>query len=337
MEAQRYPEDFDGYVIGAPVLFLSGLQMKAVWNYQQAGQGPGKLSPEKLDLLSKAVYKKCDALDGLEDGLIENPLVCDFEPARDLEKCVGNTEGPACFTSAQIAGLKKIYEGPRDSSGRQLFPGMPPGGDGAAVNSFQLADTFMKFMAFDPAPGPNWDFRAFNFDTDIARLSSVALKIDATITDLTAVKMRGGKIVHYHGWADPGAPDVGELLRSGDEDHGRKRNQGLLPLLPRAGDVSLRRRTGMRECGLAVGSGELGGEGNCAVHAGGRAYRKRENHANPSHLRLPHGSEVQRERKHRRCGKLHLRPVGNLNRRVYGGSKLLGGRAAFGRDCGWAK
>jgi feruloyl esterase len=204
MEAQRYPEDFDGYVIGAPVLFLSGLQMKAVWNYQQAGQGPGKLSPEKLDLLSKAVYKKCDALDGLEDGLIENPLVCDFEPARDLEKCVGNTEGPACFTSAQIAGLKKIYEGPRDSSGRQLFPGMPPGGDGAAVNSFQLADTFMKFMAFDPAPGPNWDFRAFNFDTDIARLSSVALKIDATITDLTAVKMRGGKIVHYHGWADPG-------------------------------------------------------------------------------------------------------------------------------------
>jgi feruloyl esterase len=81
---------------------------------------------------------------------------------------------------------------------------MPPGGDGAAVNSFRLADTFMKFMAFDPAPGPNWDYRTFNFDTDPTRMSSVALRIDATIPDLTAVKMRGGKIVHYHGWADPG-------------------------------------------------------------------------------------------------------------------------------------
>ena len=204
MEAQRYPEDFDGYVIGAPVLDLSGLQMKAVWNYQQAGAGPGKLSGEKLDLLSKAVYRKCDGLDGLEDGLIENPLACDFDPARDLDKCPGDWEGPSCFTGAQIAALKKIYQGPRDSSGRQLFPGMPPGGDGAAVNSFRLADTFMKFMAFDPAPGPNWDYRTFNFDTDPTRMSSVALRIDATITDLTAVKMRGGKIVHYHGWADPG-------------------------------------------------------------------------------------------------------------------------------------
>ena len=204
MEAQRYPEDFDGYVIGAPVLYLSGLQMKAVWNYQAAGAGPGKLSAEKLDLLSKAVYKKCDAIDGLEDGLIENPLACDFDPTRDLEKCAGSAEGPACFTGAQIAALKKVYEGPRDSSGKQLFPGMPAGGDGAAVNSFQLADTFMKFMAFDPAPGPNWDYQTFDFDKDIARLSSVALKIDATVTDLTAVKMRGGKIVHYHGWADPG-------------------------------------------------------------------------------------------------------------------------------------
>ena len=69
---------------------------------------------------------------------------------------------------------------------------------------FGLAESFMKFMAFDPAPGPNWDYHTFNFDTDPARLAATALRIDATIPDLTAVKMRGGKIVHYHGWADPG-------------------------------------------------------------------------------------------------------------------------------------
>jgi feruloyl esterase len=203
MEAQRYPEDFDGFVVGAPVLYLSGLQSKAIWTYQLAGEGPGKLSGAKLDLLSKAFYTKCDRVDGVADGLVENPLACDFDPARDLEKCAG-AEGSACFTGPQIAALKKIYEGPRDAKGRQLFPGMPPGGDGAPENGFRLADTFMKFMAFDPAPGPNWDYRSFQVDTDIARQASVGMRIDATIPDLTAVKVRGGKIVHYHGWADPG-------------------------------------------------------------------------------------------------------------------------------------
>jgi hypothetical protein len=222
MEAQRYPEDFDGYVIGAPVLFLSGLQMKAIWNYQAIGDGPGKITTEKLPALAKGVYDKCDALDGLKDGLIENPLKCDFDPAKDLAHCSGNEDKPDCFTVAQIAALKKVYDGPRDSNGRQLFPGMPPGGeafasaggrgggqprsgwDGSLANSFGIANSFMQYMAFDPAPGPNWDYHSYNFDTDPQRMSAVALRIDATIPDLTAVKMRGGKIVHYHGWADPG-------------------------------------------------------------------------------------------------------------------------------------
>ncbi len=147
MEAQRYPEDFDGYVVGAPVLFLTGLQSKSVWNYQLAGTGSASIKGPKLATLSKAFYDKCDALDGLKDGLVENPLKCDFDPARDLAKCAGDADNPDCFTSAQIAALKKIYEGPRDSSGRQLFPGMPPGGDGGVNNGFQLADSFMKFMA----------------------------------------------------------------------------------------------------------------------------------------------------------------------------------------------
>ena len=224
MEAQRYPEDFDGYVVGAPVLFLSGLQMKAIWNYQAVGDGPGKITPAKLPALAKGVYDRCDAIDGLKDGLIENPLKCDFDPGRDLEHCSGSDDSPNCFTSAQVAALKKVYDGPRDSKGKQLFPGMPPGGeafataaggrggtpqarsgwDGSLANSFGLANSFMQYMAFDPAPGPTWDYHSYNFDTDPQRMSAVALRIDATIPDLTAVKMRGAKIVHYHGWADPG-------------------------------------------------------------------------------------------------------------------------------------
>lgn len=220
MEAQRYPEDFDGYVIGAPVLNLSGLQMKAVWNWIAVGPGPGEIKPEKFPVLADAVYEKCDALDGLKDGLIENPLKCSFDPAKDLKKCAPGQNDLSCFTGAQIAALKQVYDGPHNSAGKRLFPGFVPGGevvasdgrggaprsgwDGNLSGSFNLGDTFMKFMAFDPAPGPDWDYHTFNLDKDPERMSAVSLRINATIPDLTAVKMRGGKIVHYHGWADPG-------------------------------------------------------------------------------------------------------------------------------------
>ncbi len=204
MEAQRYPEDFDGYVVGAPVLNLTGLQMKSVWTYQLAGSGPGAIRSEKLPLLAKAVTDKCDALDGVKDGLIENPAQCKFDPARDLEMCAGDADGANCFTKAHAAALANVYDGPRDASGKQVFPGMPPGGDGVPNTGFNLAESFMKFMAFDPPAGPDWDYRAFNWDADAPRLASAAMRIDATIADLTAVKMRGGKILHYHGWSDPG-------------------------------------------------------------------------------------------------------------------------------------
>ena len=92
----------------------------------------------------------------------------------------------------------------RRIQGTSTFPGMPPGGDGAVANAFTLGETFMKFMAFHPPAGPDWDFRTFNLDTDPARMAATSLEIDATIPDLTAVKMRGSKILQYHGWSDPG-------------------------------------------------------------------------------------------------------------------------------------
>src|SRR5690348_9922614 len=137
--------------------------MKAVWNYLAIGPGPGEITPEKSELLNQIVYQKCDGVDGLVDGLIENPKACNFDPARDLPKCAGSATADGCFTAAQIAGLKKVYDGPRDSKGRQLFPGIPAGAGDGAPGNYRLADTFMKFMAFDPPPGPNWDYHSFNF------------------------------------------------------------------------------------------------------------------------------------------------------------------------------
>jgi feruloyl esterase len=222
IEAQRFPEDFDGYIVGAPVLHQSGTHWRALWN-AQAQAGPGAIAVEKLPLLATAVYKKCDAIDGLEDGLIDDPRNCLFDPAADLPNCPMDVDGPSCFTRAQTEALKKIYSGVKDSTGKLLFPGQPfgaeafaPAGDGVTRSGWngtisgqslnlKLVEGYMKYIALDPLPVPSWDYRSFNFDADPARTRKFATLFNATNPDLRPLRRRGGKIIHYHGWADAGA------------------------------------------------------------------------------------------------------------------------------------
>jgi feruloyl esterase len=253
-------------VIGAPVLNLTGLQTKATWNNIAIGPGESEVKQEKYAALADAIYKKCDAVDGVADGLIENPLRCDFDPAKDLPKCAAGRDDKNCFTSQQIAGLKKVYDGPRNSAGKQLFPGMPVGSeamaldartgsirsgwDGSLANSFALSDSFMKYMAFDPAPGPAWNYRSFDFDKDLDRMTATGLRINATIPDLTAVKMRGAKIVHYHGWADPGVtPKMSvEYYEAAKKTMGAKETEDFYRFFP---------VPGMFHCGGGPGCGNV--------------------------------------------------------------------------------
>ena len=207
-EAQRYPEDFDGLVIGAPGLYNTGNSMRRIW-IGQSQTGDGAIPAEKLPLLTKAIYEKCDALDGLKDGLIDDPRRCPFNPSHDVKKCVG-ADGTDCFTAAQIDALGRIYGGPRDSKGKQLFPGEPVGSEPVwpdnliAPNKTVLprAESQMKFAMLDPAPGPSWKYTMFNFDLDPPRLAKAAAELNARNTDLAALNKRGGKIVQYSGWAD---------------------------------------------------------------------------------------------------------------------------------------
>lgn len=216
MEAQRYPADFDGYLIGAPVLKISHEGIRGIWNAQAVSAGAGAITYDKLPLLAEAVYKKCDDADGVKDGLIADPRRCSFDPLKDLPKCTNDVAGNDCFTTAQRQGLQKVYGGVRNSKGRLLYPGQPLGAE-IAVNGrsgwmgsiagdgglgLVFGETFMRFLAFEPQRGKDWHWQQFNFDTDPPQMMAFSQVIDATNPDLSQLKKRGGRIIHYHGWAD---------------------------------------------------------------------------------------------------------------------------------------
>ena len=215
--AQRFPDDFDGIVAGAPALYNSrNMVTRAYW---MKGQDASPLPPAKLPLLAETVYAKCDAADGLKDGLITDPLRCNFQAARDLPRCPAAQDGPTCFTAPEIASIERIHTDVT-RQGKRFFPGWPvgaevvvPGGnsgwlgqvirgtDGRSVWA-NYAQEFFRYMA---APGSDaaQAIRTFDINKDIPRLEYLHQTIDASDPDLTAFRQRGGKLLIYFGWADP--------------------------------------------------------------------------------------------------------------------------------------
>jgi len=213
--AQRFPADFDGIVVGAPVLNFSGTMMAYANDVQALRSAP--IPASKLPLLAEKIYAQCDAKDGLKDGLIDDPRRCGFQPSRDLPKCDAGDQ-PGCFTAGQIAALEKIY-GDVVSQGKRIFPGWPVGAEIAGPNgrsgwdpwfvndagpTTQVAfgETFFRYLAFSK-PDPTYDLSQFNLDRDPPRLEAIHQILDATDPDLSRFEQRGGKILMYFGWADP--------------------------------------------------------------------------------------------------------------------------------------
>jgi Tannase and feruloyl esterase len=216
ISAQRFPDDFDGIVVGAPVLNFTGTMTNYVSIVRALEAAPIPL--EKLKLIAERVYAKCDGADGLVDGLIDDPRRCDFDPAKELPVCSNDVDGKDCFTAAQVRALNVVYRG-AESGGKRIFWGQPVGAEiGAPAQSiwanwiispsptgrtisYNFAETFFRYLAF-PKPDPNYDFKSFNLETDLPRLQAIGDILDAKNPDLTRFKTRGGKIVMYFGWAD---------------------------------------------------------------------------------------------------------------------------------------
>jgi feruloyl esterase len=213
--AQRFPADFDGIVVGAPVLNFSGTMVAYANDAQALRAAP--IPASKLPLLAEKIYAQCDAQDGLKDGLIDDPRRCGFQPSRDLPQCDAGDQ-PGCFTAGQIGALEKIY-GDVVSQGKRIFPGWPVGAEIAGPNGrsgwdpwfvndagpttdVAFSQAFFRYLAFSK-PDPTYDLSQFNLDRDPPRLEAIHQILDATDTDLSRFEQRGGKILMYFGWADP--------------------------------------------------------------------------------------------------------------------------------------
>lgn len=204
-EAQRFPHDYDGIIAGAPANFFTNLVVAAMWNASATRPNPaGYVPPEKLPLLHKAVLDTCDGLDGVKDGVLEDPKRCHFDPKVLL--CKG-ADSPNCLTAAQVDAAKKIYGGPKNPrTDEQISPGLEPGSETgwglfAVGPEPPVITSHFKYIVFK---NPNWDYRTLNFDTDVA----LAQKADNGILtgsdpNLKEFFVQGGKLLLYHGWADP--------------------------------------------------------------------------------------------------------------------------------------
>src|SRR6266852_6028022 len=131
MEAQRYPDDYDGIIGGAPANFSTHQNASNIWVAQALLSDPASyIKPAKLPAIEVAVLAACDAGDGVKDGVLDDPRKCGFDPS---ELWCKGTETDSCLTTPQLAALKKIFAGPKNSKGEQIFPGMMPGGSQLSV------------------------------------------------------------------------------------------------------------------------------------------------------------------------------------------------------------
>lgn len=210
VEATRYPEDFDGIVAGAPANPHIHLHAADIERSMRLKKDPAQqLTQAKLATLHKAILDACDKLDGVKDGILENPEKCKYDPGALL--CKG-ADSDACLTAPQVENAKMIFSAIKTKKGELIWPGFAMGGElqytpltaqidpNAPPSPFPLDS--IRILGYQDS---NWDWRTWDLDRDVARADEKAgATLDVTPSDLSAFKKRGGKLLLYHGWSDPG-------------------------------------------------------------------------------------------------------------------------------------
>jgi feruloyl esterase len=219
VEAQQFPWDFDGIIVGAPAINFSGVFMDLHWKTRAVTDKDGNplFSAADIELVHSAAIAKCDRDDGVRDGLIGDPRTCKFDPS-DLA-CRGGAR-TGCLSPEQVAAMKKFYSGPVTSKGERTFlgGGMPgsEASDTMGINGYQnefvnFSKEFFQYMGFMPAPGPSWKSGDFDFDRDYKRLGMLESLYASTNPDLRKFKAAGGKLILWQGWADGGVSPLSTI------------------------------------------------------------------------------------------------------------------------------
>lgn len=217
MEAQRYPEDYDGILAGAPANYWTGLLSLAVVDTQAVTATPASfIPPAKITTIGKAVTAACDKSDGVADGVLNDPRQCRFDPA--TIQCKEGEDNNECLTTPQVTALKAIYAGLHDANGRAIFPGYLPGAEegqggwalwitGPAPAKSLMAYFGLGYFSNMVYDNKDWDYKTFSLESGMkAAEEKTADALNAINPDLSAFRKRGGKLILYHGWNDPAIP-----------------------------------------------------------------------------------------------------------------------------------
>ena len=235
MEAQRFPDDFDGIIVGSPANFWTHLLFAAVWDEQALLDDPASyIPPSLLPVLSKGALAHCVGQDGgvKTDLFLNDPRDCHFDPA--TVQCVPGQDPTTCLSSAQVQAARKIYRGAHDPvTGELIFPGFEPGSESNPSNwqlwitgtsrNADLSNSLAQgealqvffgegFFADFVFQNPNFDFRTLNFTSDVTLTDEdLAAILNSTDPNLRPLRAHGGKIIHYVGWADAAIPPINSV------------------------------------------------------------------------------------------------------------------------------
>ena len=224
MEAQRFPDDFDGVVSGAPVFDWTRVLAAGVKNAQAAFPDPASLAKpivtaDNLKLVQDSVLKTCDALDGVADGVVDDPTACRFDLAT-VAACANDAQAADCLTRAQRSAIQRVYAPLIDDNG-VVYEGQPVGAEAAAgawqtwitgnerafaatgqpTLGFAFTTQFFKNFVFADA---SWDYAKYDVAKNWRHDTRVHTPLmNAENPDLTAFRAHQGKLLLWHGWADP--------------------------------------------------------------------------------------------------------------------------------------
>jgi len=204
IEAQRFPNDFDGIAAGASANYWTHVMAGVVAAGQATHEGqPGNIPKEKLQVLHDAVIAACDANDGVKDGLITDPTKCKFDVK--TVACKG-ADSASCLTDAQVAAAEAMYAGARNPRTKeQVFTGVAFGSEmgwdpKVGLVPFPIGESYFKDVIYKD---PNWDYRTLNLDKGVTEADSLTAKLMNGIDpNLKPFFDHGGKLLQYHGWND---------------------------------------------------------------------------------------------------------------------------------------